>query len=382
MELDFSVDPMRLQGLRSTKWREFGPDVLPAWVAEMDFPLAPPVKEALVEAVQRDDTGYHDPAPLPPVFAHWAARRWGWEVDPERVSILPDVVTGIAECLRLLTPSGAGVVINTPVYPPFRAVIEQVGRRVVDVPLTETGDLDLEAMGAALEAGAAAVLLCSPHNPTGRVWAAAQLHELEARAAAAGVVVLSDEIHAPLTLAGATHTVFGSWPDGASGAAKADSVVLTSAAKAFNLAGLKCSLAVAGSARMAAALERLPRYVRNGTGHFGALASEAAFRSGDAWLDALLVQLDHNREIVAALLAGHLPKIGYRPPDAGFLAWLDCRSLGLGDDPAAEFLRRGGVALSSGPAFGPGGVGFARLNMGTSPALLAQIVQRMALAGR
>lgn len=379
MEFDFAVDPSRLRALRSTKWRAYGPDVLPAWVAEMDFPLAPPVKEALIAAVQRDDTGYHDPADLPPVFAQWAARRWGWEVRPERVSILPDVVTGIAECLRLLTPAGAQVIINSPVYPPFRAVIEQVDRRVMDVPLTETGDLDLAGIEAGLAAGGAAVLLCSPHNPTGRIWTAAQLQQLESLAAGAGAVVLSDEIHAPLTLTGAAHTVFGSWPGGAAGA---DSVVLTSAAKAFNLAGLKCSLAVAGSARTATALQALPRYVLNGTGHLGALAAEAAYRSGDDWLAALLVQLDHNRDTVGALLSGHLPGIGYRPPAAGFLAWLDCRTLKLGADPAEEFLRHGRVALSSGPAFGPGGAGFARLNMGTSPALLAQIVQQMALAVR
>jgi cystathionine beta-lyase len=379
VEFDFRVDPARLRALKSTKWREFGPDVLPAWVAEMDFPLAPPIKAALAAAIERDDTGYHDPAALPPVFAAWAGRRWGWEVLVEQISILPDVVTGIAECLRRLTPVGARVVLSSPVYPPFRAVIEQVDRVAVDVPLTESGDLDLAGIGAALTAGAAAVLLCSPHNPTGRVWTVDQLQELEALAAAAGAVVLADEIHAPLTLPGATHTVFGSWSNRAAGA---DSVVLTSAAKAFNLAGLKCSLAVAGSARVAAALEGLPRYVRNGTGHLGALASEAAFRDGDDWLAELLVQLDLNRDILATLLSGHLPRIGYQPPEAGFLAWLDCRKLKLGDDPAAEFLRSGGVALSSGPAFGPGGAGFARLNMGTSPALLAQIVQRMAMTGR
>jgi len=361
-----------LRRRRSSKWVEHPPDVLPAFVAEMDVALAPPVRDALVEAIELGDLGYAEPGSVFESFAAFAARRLDWAPDPARMRLVPDVMSGIVEVLRVLTAPGDGVVITPPVYPPFFDGIPEAGRRIVEVPLAD-GELDLDALEAAFAAGARAFLLCNPHNPTGRVLERARLEEVAVLAARHDVLVIADEIHAPLTLSGATHTPFAALGE-------SRSVVLASASKAFNLAGLKCAIAVAGSDAVAHELDRLPEEVRYRAGHLGVIGSQAAFEHGDAWLDALLATLDANRRRLAALLAEHLPAVGYHPPQASFLAWLDCRALGLGDDPAAAFLERGRVALVPGHDFGAPGRGFARLNIGTSDALLSEAVRRMAAA--
>jgi cystathionine beta-lyase len=283
------------------------------------------------------------------------------------------VTAGIVEVLRVLTAPGDGVVICPPVYSPFFDAIPEAGRRVVEVPLAAGGELDLDGLERAFRRGVKAFLLCSPHNPTGRVHDRATLDAIAALAERHGALVVADEIHAPLTLPGARHTPFAALGE-------TRSVVITSASKAFNIAGLKCALAVAGSAEVARELRALPEEVRYRAGLLGVIASEAAFVHGDAWLDALLAALDANRRRLAALLDEHLPAIGYRPPDASFLAWLDCRALELGDDPAAVLLERGRVALEPGHAFGAPGRGYVRLNFGTSAALLDDAVGRMAAA--
>jgi len=363
-------DLATLRRRRSSKWGQHPPDVLPAFVAEMDVALAPPVRAALLEAVELGDTGYAEPGRLFEAFAGFARRRFGWEPDPGRMVLMPDVMAGIVELLRVLTAPGAGVVITPPVYPPFFEGIPEAGRSVVEVPLAG-GELDLDALESAFAAGAGAFLLCNPHNPTGRVLDRPQLDAVAAVAERHGVVVVADEIHAPLTLAGARHTPFAA-------PGERCAVVLTCASKAFNLAGCKC--AVAGSREVARKLESLPSELPYRAGILGVIGSEAAFEHGDAWLDDLLVALDRNRRRLAELLAARLPAIRYRPPDASFLAWLDCRALGLGDDPAGAFLERGRVALEPGPSFGAPGRGFARLNIGTSEELLAEAVGRMAAA--
>jgi cystathionine beta-lyase len=371
-----SLDELRAR--RSAKWRRYPADVLPAWVAEMDFPLAPPVRDALNAAVASDDTGYADADGLPGAFAGFAAERWGWAVDPESTLLVADVMSGVAELLSALTAPGDRVVLNPPVYPPFFDVVRDTGRAVVEVPLGDDGRLDLEGLETAFAGGARAYLLCNPHNPTGAVGTPDELRTIGELASRHRVLVLSDEVHAPLTLPGATHTPFLSL-----GAAAAErGLALVSASKAWNVAGLKCALVVAGSESTAAALGRLPRHVRFHAGHFGVLAAVAAFGEGGEWLDALVGHLDAQRRRLADLLTSELPEVRYEPPQAGYLAWLDCRELDLGDDPSAVFLERGRVALSPGPLFGAPGRGFARLNFGTSAALLADAVARIATAAR
>jgi cystathionine beta-lyase len=353
------------------------PDALPASVAEMDVALAPCITRVLAEATAASDTGYAFWDRIPLTFAKWYERRLGWRPDPAAVVVLPDVVTAIGEVLKVLTDPDAGVVIMPPVYPPFWSVIRDVGRRVVEVPLADAGagrsGIDEAGLEQAVRAGARAVLLCSPHNPVGRIWSPGELSRVAAVADRSGAVVISDEIHAPLTLPGATFTSYGSVEHDRG-------VVVTSPSKAFNLAGLKCAVAAACGPETAAALARIPLHVQNASGHFGVLAAEAAMRDGDAWLDDLLARLDANRRFLMAGLHSRLPEVALEPPEAGYLAWLDCRAYQLGSDPAVPFLDRGRVALSSGPSFGEPGKGFARLNFATAPALLAECLDRMASA--
>ncbi len=370
-----SLDTLRRR--RSSKWLKYPPDVLPAWIAELDVPLAEPIRRVLHEAIELGDAGYAEAGALPEAFAGYAPARLGWSVDPAEVRIVPDVMVGVAEILRVATPPDAGVVINPPVYPPFFHILEEVSRRVVEAPLARTAsgwELDFDALEAAFRDGARAYLLCNPHNPTGRVWSRTDLIRIAELAARYGVLVLADEIHGPLVLAGAEHTPFLAVGD----AAAEHGIVLTSASKAWNLAGLKCALAVSGSPRTRALLDRIPDEVRYRAGIFGVLAGVAAFREGGPWLDALLVHLDWTRRLLADLLAARLPEVGYVPPQASFLAWLDCTALGLGDDPAAAFRERGRVALTPGLAFGRQGAGFVRVNIGTSRALVTELVHRMA----
>ena len=367
-----------LRQRHSLKWRLYGDDVLPLWVAEMDVLPPEPVVRAVSEAMARGDTGYPWAPDYAEALAGFAQRRWGWAPEPRDARLVANVMTGVSEVLRLVTGPGDAVVVNSPVYPPFYGFVHNLGRRVVEAPVSSEGRLDPETLTAAFVEGTrgggrAAYLLSSPHNPTGAVHTVDELTTAGELAAARGVRVVVDEIHAPLVYAPTRFTPYLSLPVGAS------AFSLMSASKGFNLAGLNAALALAG-AEAAADLARMPEEAAFGASHLGVLAQAAALRDGDAWLEALLGGLDSNRRLLAELLAEHLPQVGYRVPQATYLAWLDCRALGLGTDPAAVFRERGRVALSPGPDFGTGGEGHARLNFATSPEVLAEAVERMASA--
>ncbi|GAA2653942.1 aminotransferase class I/II-fold pyridoxal phosphate-dependent enzyme [Streptomyces aculeolatus] len=379
-------DPLRGQTLAesrrrtSVKWRAYPPDVLPLWVAEMDTRLAAPIAEAVHEAIDLGDTGYATVEPYARALADFAGRRWDWQVPAERIALVPDVMRGIVEVLKLITSPDDAVVVNSPVYPPFYAFTEHLGLRVVEAPLGAGRRIDFDALAAAFTAARAgghraAYLLSSPHNPTGTVHTAAELARVAALAGEHGVRVVADEIHAPLVPpgTGARHVPYLTVPGAERGFA------LLSASKAWNLAGLKAAVAVAGE-ESAGELALIPEEVAAGASHLGVIAHVAALRHGGPWLDALLAGLDGNRRLLGRLLAERLPGVEYHVPDGTFLAWLDCRELGLGDDPAAVFLERGRVALASGIPFGTGGAGHARLNFATSPEVLTEAVDRMAAA--
>lgn len=322
-------------------------------------------------------------------LAGFAARRWGWDgLDVGRTAIMPDVMMGIVEVLKLVTEPGDTVVVNSPVYPPFYAFATHADRVVVEAPLT-AGRIDLEALAAVFAAArergrGVAYLLCNPHNPTGTVHTRRELEAVAALAVEHRVRVIADEIHASLVLDGASFTPYLS-VDGAD-----DAFSLISASKAWNLAGLKAALAIAGPAA-AGDLERMPEEVSHGPSHFGVLSHTAAFADGGEWLDALLAGLAENRDLLGQLLATHLPEVRYVPPQGTYLAWLDCRPLGFEDvdgtdgpgivselaGPAKTFLDHSRVALSSGHVFGSGGSGHVRVNFATSKAILTEAVARM-----
>jgi cystathionine beta-lyase len=374
-----AFDLSQLRRRSSLKWRRYPEDVLPMWVAEMDTPLAEPIAAALRTAIELGDTGYPDPTDLIQAFRGFVERRFGWAVPAERIAPVADVMRGAVEALKLVLRPGSTVVVNPPVYPPFFGFLADAGFRVGLAPLTTAGRLDPEELDNALRVaraeagpdGTVGYLLSSPHNPTGVVHSPAELAQVAERAAQYRARVVVDEIHAPVTLAGAVHTPYLSLPG------TADAFALWSASKGWNLAGLKAAVLVAGDGLATDDLGRLSPFVEHGLTHFGALAHAAAFRDGDEWLAALLAGLSANRDRLGELLATGLPGIAWNPPAATFLAWLDCRGLGWIEDPAEVFLRAGKVALMSGPGFGLGGSGFARLNFGTSPAVLADGVARL-----
>ncbi|MFE6994605.1 MalY/PatB family protein [Microbacterium sp. NPDC057659] len=362
----------------SEKWREYPAEILPLFVAETDFPLAPAISAALERAVRIGDTGYvASQTPLPEAYAAFAERRFGWRPDPARIRTTADVSMGVVEILRREIAPGERVVVTPPVYPPFFDLVDEAGGVVERVPLRDTGsgwELDLDGIEAALTAGARAVLLCNPHNPTGSVHTLESLAGLAEIAERHGAVVVSDEIHAPLVQPDAGFTPFLA----ASDAAARVGFAVTSASKAFNLAGLKCALMIAASDEKTAILRGLPVEVEWRTGQFGVLAAVAAFSpESDAWLDGLLAALDENRRLLGDLLTEHLPGSRYRMPDAGYLAWIDLSDLGWGDNPAKRILREAKVALHFGPAFGAEGRGHVRLNFGTSPEIIREAVQRI-----
>jgi cystathionine beta-lyase len=364
----------QLRRRRSVKWRRFPSDVLPAWVAEMDFPLAPAVKRALADAVEAGDCGYAWPEGLGSAFAGFTAEWLGWEVDPEQVSPAPDVVRAIAAVLAGLAEPGDAIVLTPPVYHPFFSILEEGGYALAEAPLRD-GRLDPEAIERRFAEGAAALVLCSPHNPTGSVPSPPELRAVAAAAERHGAWVLADEIHAPLTLPGARHLPFLT----ASEEAAARGIAFCSASKAFNVAGLGCAQIVTASPQAAAVVEALPTAATH-CGHLGLIATLAAYTAGGAWLEEVIAVIDHNRRLLSQLLEAQLPEVGYDPPEAGYLAWLDLRELGFGDEPAEAILERGRLALSPGLQFGPQGAGFARLNFGTSPALVSEAVERIARA--
>ena len=381
------LEALPLESLRrrtSTKWRTYPDDVLPLFVAETDFALAPRIAQALADAVALGDTGYTPPDPgVRDAFARFAARRFDWQVDPRRVRTTGDVMMGVVEILRAVTTPGDRVVTMPPVYPPFTMCVEEAGCRVEQVPLRDAGaawQIDLEGVERALAGGARAVLLCNPHNPTGTAHTAGALAALAEIAERHGAVVLSDEIHAPLVYDGAGYTPFLA----VSPAAARIGYAITSASKAFNLAGLKCALMVTADDATTAVVRGLDPEVEWRTGHFGALAAVAAFdEASDVWLDALRAALAANRTLLGDLVRTHLPRAEYRLPDAGYLAWIDVSAYGWGDDPAALLLREAKVALHHGPHFGPQGAGFVRLNFGCSPEVLTEAISRIgAVAAR
>lgn len=369
----------RLRQRTSMKWRTYPEDVLPLWVAEMDVPLAEPVVRAVTDALHLGDTGYPAGTAYAEALAAFAGKRWGWEgLAVERTAIVPDVMLGVVEMLKLVTGPGDTVIVNPPVYPPFYLFAEHMDRRVAQAPLGADGRIDLGVLESSFRQAVAggrraAHLLCNPHNPTGTVHTEEELSAVARLAERYGVRVVADEIHAPLVLDGAGFVPYLSVPGAERG------LSLMSASKGWNLPGLKAALAVAGPGA-AADLDRMPEEVGHGPSHVAVIAHTAALRDGVTWLDALLTGLDGNRRLLADLLAEHLPAVRYRPGDATYLAWLDCRALGLGDDPADVFLHRGRVALSSGPPFGTGGTGHVRLNLAASQEVLTEAVRRMAAA--
>lgn len=373
------VDLPTLRATRSSvKWRLFEDDVLPLWVAEMDARPCAAVVDAVTAAVQRGDTGYPLGRPFAEAMGRFALERWGWEFDPEATVGVADVMIGVEALIRTVTPPDGSVIVSPPVYDSFFGFIDVSGRSRIDAPLDEAGRLDAAALRGAFATATraaggerAAYLLCNPQNPTGTVHTRAELEMLADVAAEHDVVVIADEIHAPLVHDG-EFVPYLSVAGGERG------ISIWSASKAWNLAGFKAATAVAGE-NAVDLLRSVNDMHTHGLGHIGSIAHSAALDHGRDWLDEVLGELDANRRLLMRLVQERLPGVQVRLPAATYLAWLDCRALGLGDDPAVAFRERARVALSSGPNYGGEvGRGFARLDFATSPQILTEAIDRMA----
>jgi len=374
----------RLHQRISEKWAEHpDPDVIACWVAEMDYPLAAPIRRVLEEALAFDDVGY----PIAPrdtglleTFAERMQASYGWAAPPERGEVLSDVVQGMYLSLLAYTAPGDTVAVQPPIYPPFLGVVRDTGRELFANPLERSRsgryEIDFDALARAPQQ-TRVLLLCNPHNPSGRAFERAELEALAQLALQRDWIVVSDEIHQDLVHDGRTHIPFAA----VAPEVGARTVTLTSATKAFNIPGLRCAVGHFGSTelqrRFAAAV---PRHARGGIGLLGIYATIAAWRHAQPWLDAVRAHVEANRDFAAAFLRSRCPDVRFALPEATYLLWLDCSALDLPSTPARFLLEKGRIALSDGHHFGAGYDAFCRLNLATSRAILREVLERFAAA--
>jgi len=367
--LDLDLDLLRQR--TSMKWTRFGPDVLPMWVAEMDLLSPPGVVSAMQHVLEIGDLGYPGYDSLPRAFADFAAATWGLDLDAKKLLPCADVVSGMAVLVDAFTPAGSGIVINTPIYPPFR-VSGAVGERpLVEVVMTPEGRLDLDALEEAFSReDVKGYLLCNPHNPYGTVPTPDELAAVAQLARAYDVVVISDEVHGPLVAPDATFTSYLQVPGSEYG------FVVTSASKAFNLAALKAGLLIGGS-EVERALWKLPYEVRAGSSHLGLLLQAAGLDHDRDWLAQLNTEIAANKLLLASLL----PEVGlsYTPSAGTYLAWVDASPLGF-PNAAVTIRERGKVAFNPGTDYALGHAQWMRINLATSPEIIREGVRRIGVA--
>jgi cystathionine beta-lyase len=372
-----------LQKHRSEKWRGFPHDVLPLPVAEMDFPVAEPIREVLIEMVKTSDLGYLGAIPeLGTSFAGFAKRRWNWDLNPSYVRAATDVGVAVVELLRIFTKPGDKVLFSSPIYQNFYTWMRETNVEMVDVPYLVdeqstdgTGFThDWSGIEAAYKNGIKVHLVCSPHNPLGKVYTREDLLRIADLAKKHGVIVIADEIHAPLTYKEQPFIPFLSL-----GQSAADvGIAVSAASKGWNIAGLKCAIIITQSEKMHEKLNELAPAMHYRASLLGAFATVAAFEKGEPWLDQAIVILDQNRHLVANLIESRVPSIKYAMPHCSYLAWLDLSALNLGEDPGAALIERAKVAFNSGHIYGPLGKSHVRLNFATSPAIITEAIERIA----
>ena len=387
------ISPLRalplseLRTHKSEKWRTFASDVLPLPVAEMDFPVAEPIRDALRGLINTSDLGYLGPIPeMGQAFKSFAMNTWGWNVDPSQVRIAADVGVGVVEVLRVITKPGDKILINSPVYNNFWTWCVETHLQQVDVPFTHSDTevngshwiIDWDALEKAYASGIKAHLICNPHNPLGRVYTKDELTRLIELAKKNDVIIISDEIHAPLMYSERTFTPFLTISE----SAREVGITITAASKGWNIAGLKCAIIITENEAMHEKMNAIAPATHYRASLLGAFATVAAFEHGTPWLNDLMISLDHNRKLVADLISAHAPKIGYHIPHCSYLSWLDLSAYNLGENPAAILVEKAKVALVPGVKFGPDSTQFVRLNFATSPEIIEEAFTRLAPALR
>lgn len=375
-----TLDELRTH--KSDKWRTFPAQVLPLPVAEMDFKVAEPIRKVLLEMVLHSDLGYLGPIPeIGEAFAAFASARFGWSPDPLQLRIAADVGVGIVETLRVITKPGDSILINSPVYPNFTTWSEETHLQVVDVPLARSEHeidgnnwhLNWEGIEAAYRSGIKVHLICNPHNPLGRVYTRDELTRLAELASDNGVIVISDEIHAPLTFSEQPFTAFLSLSD----QARSVGITVTAASKGWNIAGLKCAIIITEDKILHERLNAIAPATHYRASILGAFATVAAFRDGGPWLGALLLQLDSNRKLVQELIDKKLPGAIAHIPHSSYLSWIDLTAYNLGEDPAGFLVTHAQTAFVPGVKFGKEFSQFVRLNFATSPEIIEEAFNRI-----
>lgn len=370
----------QLRQRKTIKWNFFEPDVLPLWIAEMDFPTAPPVVAGIRACVANEEFGYPPVGEdvLPRATADWCRRRYGWHVQPEWVRVVPDVLKGMEVVVNFLTRPESPVVLPVPAYMPFFDVLRVTGRQRVEIPMPQDDSgryvMDLDALDSAFASGAGSVILCNPNNPLGTAFTAEELRAIVDIAARHNARVIADEIHAPLVYERA-HVAAASVS-----AAAADTVVtLLSASKGWNLPGLMCAQVVLSNSHDLDEWDRINMLHKMGASTVGIRANIAAYDGGAGWLDEVLGYLQANRDHLARTLPEAIPGVKLNSPEATYMSWVDFRALELPVEPAEYLLSKAKVALSPGIPFGATvGSGFVRLNFATTRRILDRAIEAMA----
>lgn len=380
---ELTIDALRAR--QCSKWTRYPSDVLPAWVADMDFKVAEPVQAAITRLVEQQDYGYGHrtgEASLAMAFTARMQERFGWTVDCDRVQTVTELIQSMFAATLAFSDPGDGIVVQTPIYPPFLMTVAKTGRRLVENPLVDDGNryvLDLDGLRRVIDDRTKILLFCNPHNPSGRVFEREELLAVGKLAVERDLIIVSDEIHADLVYSGHRHIPLAAL----SPEIAARTITLTSATKGFNIAGLRCAVIHFGSAELQERFRQtIPDHLLGQASVVGIDATIAAWRYGQPWLDAVMQRLSANRDLVAQFVAEELPGVRHYAPEGTYLAWLDFREVNLPSAPHQFFLDRAGVALGNGGDFGAPGRTCVRLNFATSGAVLEQVLTRMSEAVR
>lgn len=367
------IVPIHRRGSDSIKWALYGDEVFPLWVADTDFRSPQAVLDALRQRVDHGVFGYPmDPPQLSELVVERMHDRYGWEIEPDHLIFIPGVVPGFNLTCQAVMREGESLLVQPPVYPPILKAAQYAKGRSIETQLIQGPDgsygVDFDAMEKMIEQDTRCFLLCNPHNPVGKVFTAEELERMGEICLKHNMVICSDEIHSDLLFSESRHTPIAAL----SKEIAWNTVTLIAPSKTFNIAGLECAVLICENPDLKKKIQSARQGLLGSVNVLGLTAALAAYRSGDKWLNQMLVLLEENRDFVTDFLKSEIPQIKIKPPEATFLAWLDCRELELSQSPYEFFLQQAGVALNKGEDFGTGGEGFVRLNFGCARNLLEE----------
>ncbi len=368
-------------GSDSIKWSLYPEDVLPLWVADMDFTSPPKVIEALQRRVQHGVFGYaNESHKLAELIVERMERLYEWKITPEAVLIVPGVIAGFNLTAQAILQKGESIVIQPPIYPPFFGVAANAGATEIQCALENDGtgkyDINFNKLEKALSGASRMLLFCNPHNPIGKVYTREELEKVAKLCAQNNVYICSDEIHSDIVFAGNSHVPIASIDR----ETRQRTVTLIAPSKTYNIAGLDCSVLICENAELMKKIKQTRRGIMGGVNLLGTTAAIAAYQHGQKWLEEIMKTLQGNRDFLCEFVKEKLPKVRMQSPQATYLAWLDCRELALGVEPFDFFLQNAKVALNRGSEFGGDGRSFVRLNFGCDRRLLEKALERMVRA--